>query len=97
MYSCTEPEKRAIPVNVLQPDKMASVMAELTLAEAAINMHSFTSGAGKTDSLKFNVYRTQGISRGAYDSSLVFYSADPEEFKLIYDKVVEKLSRMQTP
>ncbi|MFL5754523.1 MAG: DUF4296 domain-containing protein [Bacteroidia bacterium] len=93
--SCSQPEVIVqVPKDVLPKEKMAAVLCDLSVMEAGINVSRFNA-ANATDSLRFNIYRQHNISRRDYDSSIAFYSRHPEEFKKVYELVIEKLSRLQ--
>src|ERR1700741_1739111 len=94
-FSCSAPAVPEIPKDILDKDKMAAGLTDLSIMEASINVSHFNAGNKETDSLRFNIYKQHNITRAAYDSSIAFYSKHPEEFKEIYDAVVEKLTKLQ--
>lgn len=96
VFSCTEQETTLkIPQNIVDQEKMAAVLCDLSVMEASLNVARFNGGNPAADSLRFNIYRQHNISRSTYDSSIAFYSKHPEEFKKVYAMAVDKLSSMQ--
>ena len=93
VFSCTNKEvETAPPADLLDKNRMADVMADLSLAEAVINIKTIQNPAFNTDSLvKFNVFRQNSITCKQYESSLAYYSAHPKDFKEVYDMVLKKI------
>jgi hypothetical protein len=95
-FSCKEENTElVIPAGILPQDKMAAVFSDLSIMEASINVSKFNPDRAASDSLRFNVYKQQNISRSAYDSSVAFYSKHPDEFRKIYKMVEEKIAKLQ--
>lgn len=76
-------------------EKMAMIITDLTLIESDMNIKSFPSSIKFEEAYRFNVFKDYGITVSDYNSSLQFYSENPEEFKKVYDLVLENLSRIQ--
>jgi hypothetical protein len=86
----------AIPHGILDEETMAAVIADFALAESAGTLNVKNVAVSKTDSAyAFNPLKDHHLRREQYDSSLLFYSSHPEQYKKIYEKVLEKLSAFE--
>ena len=94
-FCCCSPEKPGKEI-VLSKEKMADVIADLTLMESQLNISSMQAPQKLDDRFKFNVFKEHRITPSQYDSSVMYYSRNPEEFKKIYDLVLQQLSELQT-
>lgn len=98
MGSCI-PKNQEIekPADLLDKNKMAAVLTDITLMEAAANIKTQQNPSIKVDSvLKFNVYKQHLITRTQYESSLKYYSAKPSEFREVYEIVLQKINSSKT-
>lgn len=95
--SCGEGNKTTQkPADLLDKSKMAAVLTDITLMEAAANVKANQNTAiNSDDDLKFNVYKQHMISRKQYESSLKYYSANGKEFKEVYDIVLQNLNKQK--
>lgn len=92
--SCTGKQDPAPPLN---KEKMATVLTDLTLMEATLSIRAANGKPIEADStVRFNIYKEHSVSKGAYDSSVAYYSKHPAEFKEIYDKVQENLEQLKS-
>jgi len=80
------------PHGVLSTNAMANLIVDLELANAYIDNHisEFTTDSSKLV-LKQSIFRKHGITQDDYDSSLVWYAHNMEEYTKAYDKAVAKL------
>ena len=82
------------PHGVLSVNDMADLIADLQLAEAYIETHS---ADYDTDSsklvLKQSVFKKHGITARDYDSSLVWYAHNMEDYTKAHDKAVGILQK----
>ena len=80
------------PGGVMSVNAMADLIADLQLAEVYIDSHS---SEFETDSskqvVKQSVFKKHGITQQDYDSSLVWYAHNMEDYVKAYDKAVGKL------
>lgn len=73
------------------------VFVDYTLIESTINLNIKGANDQNFDSLyNFNVFKKHNVSKAQYDSTLKYYSAKPEEFKEIMERVLERMN-MQKP
>ena len=80
------------PHGVMSVNKMADLIVDLQLAEAYIDSHigEYTSDSSKLV-LKQSVFKKHGITQQDYDSSLVWYSHNMEDYIKAHDKAIGKL------
>lgn len=80
------------PRGVLSVNEMADLIVDLQLAEAYIDTHSsdFNDDSSKLV-VKQSVFKKHGITQRDYDSSLVWYAHNMEDYTKAYDKAVGKL------
>ena len=80
------------PNGVLSVNEMADLIVDLQLADAYIDSHSMEY---ESDSsmlvMKQSIFKKHGITQEDYDSSLVWYAHNMEDYNKAYDKAVNKL------
>lgn len=81
---------------VLDTDDMASLMADIHIAEAVVDMnrHDFDDDSARM-LLKQSVYASHGVTAGQVDSSYIWYGHHIEEYMKVYDKTIKILSDRQ--
>ncbi len=95
-FSCGNNETEVAPAGLLDKNQMAEVMADLSLAEAVINIKTIQNPAFSTDSLvKFNIFKQHSISRKQFEESIAYYSQHPKEFKEVSDLALKKIEGMK--
>lgn len=93
MMACTSEHQEKIPSDVLEKEKFIEVLKDKSLIEAALNVNIKNVTDNTYDSVyNFNVFKENNISQAQYDSTVKYYSAKPEEFKLIMETVLEQLN-----
>ena len=96
-FSCeTKETDIEIPPNVLSEDKLVKVLTDCYLGEGAsgINVKNVT-GEKFDSAYLFNPLNDNHISRELFDSTISFYSKHPKVLKIIYDRVLDRMSQMQ--
>ena len=80
------------PSGVMSVNKMADLIADLQLADAYIDSHisEFNSDSSK-QVIKQSVFKKHGITQQDYDSSLVWYAHNMEDYIKAHDKAIGKL------
>lgn len=80
------------PNGVMSVNKMADLIVDLQLAEAYIDSHGreFDTDSSRLV-IKQSVFKKHGITQQDYDSSLVWYAHNMEDYTRAYDKAVTKL------
>jgi hypothetical protein len=95
VFACNSAKTEiAIPSGILTKDSMVSVLVDLQLLQATIDL-GLISGVEKPKDKFYNIFKNHGISRSQYDSSLEFYSSHPETLSKMYVKIISELSRKQ--
>lgn len=95
LISCSE-EKTIIPHGVLNQQKMTKILAEIHLAQSALNIksHTDTTSYHMSDYTAF-ILKQHQVSRTDFLTSLKFYSENPEILKQVYDSVITSLTKME--
>lgn len=95
LISCSE-ENKIIPPGVLSQQEMTTILAEIHLAQSALNIKS------QTDTTTYNmsdytafILKQHKISRNDFLVSMKFYSENPEILKQVYDSVITNLTKME--
>ena len=80
------------PSGVMSVNKMGDLIADLQLADAYIDSHisEYESDSSKLV-IKQSVFKKHGITQQDYDSSLVWYAHNMEDYIKAHDKAVAKL------
>lgn len=98
MFSACAEQKERKPTYLLEEEKMVSVMVDLHLVETAHNlklMENDTNSARYEDYMA-SIFVSNEVRKGQFDSSLFYYSTHTEEMNVIYDKVLERLSELES-
>lgn len=95
--SCTKNDDVAnIPQSVLSEEQFAKLLVDFALAESTSNINVKNLPADKMDSVyNFDPLIDNHVSKGAYDSTITFYSKNPALYKRVYETVLAELSKMQ--
>jgi hypothetical protein len=94
LFACSNSSKVGIPDNVLPKEKMADVLVDVHLMEAAMNINASSTDKFNS-SLKIDVYKKHKITKQQYENSFEFYTQNPELLGEVYQLVLSNLSRMQ--
>lgn len=80
------------PRGVMSVNDMADLIVDMQLAEAYIDRHTdeFDNDSTKMV-MKQSIFKKHGITQQDYDSSLVWYAHNMEDYTKAYDKAVGKL------
>lgn len=80
------------PRGVIGKNKMADLIVDLELADAYIDSHigEFADDSSKM-ALKQSIFKKHGITQQDYDSSLVWYAHNMEDYIRAYDQAIGKL------
>ena len=94
--SCSK-KKVVVPTDVLKSEKMILILTDIEIAEASSNQHiikgdSINYGAAY---LKF-VFEKNKVQSADFTYSMDWYAAHPELLKIIYEEVVNDLSKKQS-
>lgn len=79
---------------IVEEDTMATILCEMALTESALNQNVQNYSAAKFDSVyNFNALKSHNVSKERFDSTLYYYSKHPEDYKTLYELVLEKLNQ----
>jgi Domain of unknown function (DUF4296) len=82
LFACdTRPKP---PVDCLSKEKMGEIVADMLIAEAALNKNILNNGLADS-SIKISILKDQKISYRLYESSYKYYCYEPNDLKLIYE------------
>lgn len=97
LFSCQEKTEKK-PENLLNEEQMVAVMVDMHLVETAQNLKVIEpdSTNREYDQLFRSIFASHGVTKAQYDSSLYHYSTRTDEMNVIYDKVLEKLSELES-
>jgi hypothetical protein len=96
LISCTSEEKSiSIPETTLSKEKMVSVMLDIHISEATMNMTPINRNASDRPVPGIDVLQKNNISKEQFDESFIFYTKHPVLLNEIYDEVMDSLSKMQ--
>lgn len=97
-FSC-KPEKEeaiVIPSYVVAEDSLVIFLTQSYLGEGASGINVKSVLGDQYDSVyQFNPFKENNISKKRFDTSITFYSQHPKKLKLIYDQVLDRLSKIQ--
>ena len=97
-FSCkpTAEIEETTPSSVLSEEQMIIILTDAYLAEGASGINVKSIPGEKFDSTYlFNPLKDNNIDKIQFDSSLAYYTRHPKKLKIIYDKVLDKLSVIQ--
>ncbi|MDF2449006.1 MAG: hypothetical protein K0R26_1510 [Bacteroidota bacterium] len=99
LFFACHPESESdqpVPDNILSEEQFIQVLTDSYLAESAAGINVKVVSGDKIDSTyMFNPLKDNNISKEKYDSTVNYYTRHPKKFKIIYDKVLAKMSMMQ--
>ena len=92
----TAEENEIVPPAILSEEKIVKVLTDAYLAEGASGMNIKNVSGEKFDSAYvFNPLKDNNIDKAQFDSSMAYYTKHPKKLKIIYDKILDKLSVIQ--
>lgn len=84
------------PSNLISQERFIGLLVDFSMAEAAANSNVKKVPNSQIDSVyAFDLLKERRIRKTQYDSTLFYYSNHIEEYKIIYEKVIETLSASQ--
>ena len=97
LNACASSEENVnIPSDVLSEEQFIKVLTDCYLAEGASGINVKNVTGEKFDSAYiFNPLKDNHISKPLFDSSISFYTQHPKLLKIIYDKILDRLSQIQ--
>lgn len=96
LLSCKSDTGIVIPENVLSKEEMTSLMVDIHLAEAAMNLGSNPQSFSPTSvSIDADILKKHHTTKQLFEESFTFYTEHPVLMNEIYQDVLNELSRMQ--
>jgi len=91
MSSCSRPK------GVLSQGTMADVLVEMHKVDAVMAERNLVYVRYSMKAPYYNyILKKHGVTQAQFDSSLVWYTKNPQQFENIYAKVIDKLTKLQT-
>jgi len=100
-FSCSPKQgisEKKVPVNIIQPDSMVSVIVDMQLTEAVFReLKRIGQYEEKNAKVSFEaVFIKHNISKEKYEESVAYYEQNLETYEKIYENVITRLSQIQT-
>lgn len=84
------------PKGVLSESKMTKVLVDMHKTEATLTEKNLYYGPySKKAPYYNNIFKRNGITQAQFDSSLVWYTKNPQKFENMYDEVIKQLTVLQ--
>lgn len=94
--ACAEKEEAPPPpADLIPKEKMIAVLVDVNILEAALRLNLVRENKVSDSLFNYNVLKQHNVNRNQYQSSMNYYSRDPEEMTLMMDEVIAELSRRQ--
>lgn len=97
LFSSCSRKAVEIPKNILSKEEFISILVDIHIAQAAMNANVMS------DSSRYNmndysayIFKTHHITKEKYDSTMAFYTTQPELMEGIYQEVINELSKKQS-
>ncbi len=93
---CAEPEVEVAPEGLLDKDKFTEVMVDVQLVEG-MKVHKLGPKREKgpdMEAMYANIFAKYGIDQEDFDATYDYYKARPDEMELIYEQVLDSLSKL---
>jgi hypothetical protein len=99
LISCLNEEAEVkIPDDILIKKKMALLLADIHLAQAECQTKNITKtdSTGKVQGIDYErIFHKHKTTKDQYKKSLSFYTEHPDLFSVVYEEVINELSRRQ--
>jgi len=97
LLSCTTgTHQNSRPTTLLSEDAFVDLLVNFSLSESAYNLNLYQVKNLNFDSVyAFNPLLEKQIRKSQYDSTLLYYSSNITEYKLVYEKVLDRLNSLQ--
>ncbi|MFZ9846916.1 MAG: DUF4296 domain-containing protein [Flavobacteriales bacterium] len=100
IFSCTtnsDATTEVIPQNVIDSVTFAKVLADMHIMDGGAKFQAFPDNriAANKYSQNLGVLKKYHLDKAKFDSTMVYYSAHPDKFERVYNKVLQILSEEQ--
>ncbi len=98
LISCQGEKKETKPAYVIDQDKMVSIMVDMHIVETASNLKVFNPDSAQQmyQNDFASIYLTHEVTKAKFDSSLAYYATQTDEMNVIYDRILEELSQLES-
>ena len=97
LTACGDEKVRSRPDYVLSEAQFVEVLVDFALAESAASINIKNVRSDMIDSVyAFDPLAQHGVSKVDYDSTIAWYARDPALYKEVYQKVLARLSEMES-
>jgi len=89
--SCNQEKTKTF--ELIPQDTMAMVLADIHIADATLNVMMNSEKFTEIDDYYYSLLKKYGISRSRFDSSIAYYSIEPEAYAKVYENVMFIISQ----
>ena len=96
LSSCRpEVKEEPIPAGILPDSTMVQVLANLHLADAAVNIRGTNADSAKVLRAQYHamVFSSAGVEQKKFNESFDYYLTHPKQLGVIYEEVLNELNR----
>ncbi|MCZ4407957.1 DUF4296 domain-containing protein [Cryomorphaceae bacterium 1068] len=93
---CGEPEVEVVPEGLLDKDKFTEVMVDVQLVEG-MKVHKLGPKRERSPDMEAmygNIFAKHEIEQKDFDATYDYYKSRPDEMELIYEQVLDSLSKL---
>lgn len=98
LTSCSQKDSEHIPENILSKEKMAALLTDVNMLEAALNLNLSSEmqvGNENREATMLAILKKNNVAKEVYDESFQFYAQHPELFSEVYKLTLSNLSELQ--
>lgn len=97
ILGCNYSEKKKPPENIIPEKQLIPILVDIHFADATLSVLHFDkkNARYKPENYYNIVLKKHGIDRKKFDESIEYYSKNPEELDIIYDKVLNEFSKLK--
>jgi len=97
ILGCNYSEKKKPPENIIPEKQLIPILVDIHLADATLSVLNFDkkNARYKPENYYYIVLKKHGVDRKIFDKSIEYYSKNPKEFDIIYDKVLNEFSKLK--
>lgn len=97
LLGCNYSEKKKLPENIIPEKQLIPILVDIHFADATLSVLHFDkkNARYKPENYYNIVLKKHGIDRKKFDESIEYYSKNPEELDIIYDKVLNEFSKLK--
>jgi hypothetical protein len=96
--ACGEPPAEVPPSDVLDRSKFTDVMVDVQLIEG-MKIHKLGPKRAKSpdmEAMYANIFQKHEVDKESFEKTYDYYKARPDEMELIYEQVLDSLSKLDT-